>query len=94
MSLRRAPLVAQLVNHAVSKEYLQCRRLVRSLGWGMSPGEGNGCPLQYSCLENSTDRGAWHSTSWQGHKESDTTEQLALCSTTRKGIVLHLVVKL
>ena len=22
-------------------------------GWGRSPGEGNGCPLQYSCLENS-----------------------------------------
>ena len=25
----------------------------------MSPGEGNGYPLQYSCLENSMDRGAW-----------------------------------
>ena len=24
-----------------------------------SPGEGNGCPLQYSCMENSMDRGAW-----------------------------------
>ena len=24
-----------------------------------SPGEGNGNPLQYSCLENSMDRGAW-----------------------------------
>jgi len=29
------------------------------LGLGRSPGEGNGYPLQYSCLENSTDRGAW-----------------------------------
>ena len=28
-------------------------------GLGRSPGEGNGNPLQYSCLENSTDRGAW-----------------------------------
>ena len=28
-------------------------------GWGRSPGGGNGNPLQYSCLENSTDRGAW-----------------------------------
>ena len=28
-------------------------------GLGRSPGEGNGYPLQYSCLENSTDRGAW-----------------------------------
>ena len=27
-----------------------------------SPGEGNGNPLQYSCLENSMDRGAWWST--------------------------------
>ena len=26
-------------------------------GWGRSPGEGNGNPLQYSCLENSMDRG-------------------------------------
>ena len=27
-----------------------------------SPGEGNGCPLQYSCLENSMDRGVWWAT--------------------------------
>ena len=31
-------------------------------GWGRSPGEGNGNPLQYSCLENSMDRGAWWAT--------------------------------
>ena len=31
-------------------------------GWGSSPGEGNGNPLQYSCLENSTDGGAWWAT--------------------------------
>ena len=30
---------------------------------GRSPGEGNGNPLQYSCLENSMDRGAWYSPS-------------------------------
>ena len=29
---------------------------------GKSPGEGNGNPLQYSCLENSMDRGAWWAT--------------------------------
>ena len=29
------------------------------LGSGRSPEEGNGYPLQYSCLENSMDRGAW-----------------------------------
>ena len=28
-------------------------------GSGRSPGEGNGNPLQYSCLENSMDRGDW-----------------------------------
>ena len=28
-------------------------------GSGRPPGERNGCPLQYSCLENSVDRGAW-----------------------------------
>ena len=31
-------------------------------GSGRSPGEGNGNPLQYSCLENSMDRGAWQAT--------------------------------
>ena len=31
-------------------------------GLGRSPGEGNGYPLQYSCLENSKDRGAWKAT--------------------------------
>ena len=31
-------------------------------GWGRSPGVGNGNPLQYSCLENSMDRGAWQAT--------------------------------
>ena len=31
-------------------------------GLGRSPGEGNGNPLQYSCLENSMDRGAWLAT--------------------------------
>ena len=31
-------------------------------GSGRSPGEGNGNPLQYSCLENPMDRGAWRAT--------------------------------
>ena len=31
-------------------------------GWGRSPGEGNGNPLQYSCLENPMDRGIWGAT--------------------------------
>ena len=32
------------------------------LGWGRSPGGGHGNPLQYSCLENPMDRGAWWAT--------------------------------
>ena len=31
-------------------------------GWGRSSGEGNGKLLQYSCLENSMNRGAWQAT--------------------------------
>ena len=31
-------------------------------GWGRSPGEGRGYPLQYACLEKSMDRGAWRAT--------------------------------
>ena len=31
-------------------------------GSGRFSGEGNGSPLQYSCLENRTDRGAWRAT--------------------------------
>ena len=44
-------------------------------GSGRSPGEGNGNPLQHSCLENPMDRGAC--SPW-GCKELDTTEQLSL----------------
>ena len=43
-------------------------------GLGRSPGEGNGNPLQYSCLENSMDMGSLVDYSLWGHKESDTTE--------------------
>ena len=47
---------------------------------GRCLGEGNGYPLQYSCLENSMDRGAWRATVHVVAKktESDTTEQLTL----------------
>ena len=44
-------------------------------GSGRSLGEGNGNPVQYSCLENPMDRGAWRATysAWS-HEESGTTE--------------------
>ena len=48
-------------------------------------GEGNGNPLQDSCLENPMGGGAWWATSPRGHKESDATEQLHLCSDLGKG---------
>ena len=47
-------------------------------GSGRSPGEGNGNPLQYSCLDNSIDRGAWGCNSPWGCKEPDTAEWLTL----------------
>ena len=43
-------------------------------GLGRSPGLGNGNPLQYSCLENSMERGTWQATVHRGCKESDMTE--------------------
>ena len=41
---------------------------------GRSSPEGNGNPLQYSCLENTTDRGAWRAPVPGGRKQSDMTE--------------------
>ena len=38
------------------------RDVVSILGLGRSPGEGNGSPLQYSCLENHVNRGDWWAT--------------------------------
>ena len=65
-------LAAQTVKHLPTTRETQ----VRSLGWEHPPGEGNGNPLQYSCLENPMD---WRSlvgySSW-GCKELDTTEWL------------------
>ena len=46
------------------------------LGPGRSPGEGNGNPLQYSCLENPMDREAWWATVHGVAKELDMTQQL------------------
>ena len=52
-------------------------------GLGRSPGLGNGNPLQYSCQENSMDRGAWWATVHEV-AESDMTEQLSVHTHTHK----------
>ena len=41
---------------------MQETQKMRVQGSGRSPGEENGSPLQYSCLENPTDRGVWEAT--------------------------------
>ena len=43
-------------------------------GLGRSPAGGNGNPLQYSCWENSMDRGVWRATVHGVTKQLDTTE--------------------
>ena len=47
-------------------------------GSGRSPGEGHDNSLQYSCLENSRDRGAWWTTLHGVAKSHTMTEQLTL----------------
>ena len=42
-------------------------------GSGSSPAEGNGNPLQYSCLGNPMDRGSWRASVLEVAKESDVT---------------------
>ena len=43
-------------------------------GLGRSPGDGNGNPLQYACLENPMDRGAWWAAVYGVAQELDMTE--------------------
>ena len=50
-----ASLVAQMVKNLPAMQETQ----VRSLDQEDPPGEGNGCPLHYSCLEKSMDLEAW-----------------------------------
>ena len=50
----RASLVTQTVKNLLAMWETQ----IQSLFWGRSPEEGNGNPLQYSCLKKSMDRGA------------------------------------
>ena len=56
MKEQGAPLVAQMVKNLTARQEAQIRSLSRE---ERAPGEGYGNPLQYFCLENSMDRGAW-----------------------------------
>ena len=51
------------------------------LGSGRFPGEGNGKPLQYSCLENPMDRGAWWATVRRVAKSQTRLKQLRMLHT-------------
>ena len=57
-TMYRASLVIQMVKNLPA----YAGDLGSIPGSGRSPGEGNGNPLQYSCLENPMDRGAWWAT--------------------------------
>ena len=52
-------------------------------GLGRSPGEGNGNPLQYYCLENPTDRGTWWATVHRVAKSQTHLKQLSMHNTNK-----------
>ena len=60
-------------------------------GSGRSPEGGKSNPLQYSCLENSMDRGAWQANSPWNCKESDMTEQLTHTHTLYGNVFLKVI---
>ena len=55
----KSALVAQMVKNTPASQET----------WVISPGEGNDYPVQYSCLENSMDRGAWKAMVHGAYKE-------------------------
>ena len=71
--LEGTSLVTQEVNLPAMQEIQ-----VQYLGWEDPPAEGNGNPLQYSCLWNPMDRGSWQATVHGDGKKLDSTEQLTL----------------
>ena len=55
-------MVAQMVKKKLPAMW---ETQIRSLGREDSPGEENGCSLQYSCLDNPMDRGAWQGATYR-----------------------------
>ena len=62
LSTMKVPPLCSWASLVVKNPPANVGDLCSSLGWGDSPGERNGNPLQYSCLENPMDRGAWWAT--------------------------------
>ena len=60
-----------LSGSVVKNPPVKARDGVLTLGSERSPGERNGNPLQYSCLENSMERGSWQATVHGVSKQSD-----------------------
>ena len=85
MPCHEASLVAQMVKNPPAKA--GDTGLIP--GSGRFPGEGNGNPLQYSCLGNLMDRGAWGATVLGVTKELDMTWQ----PNNNNTVVLHLFFK-
>ena len=56
-------------------------------GLGKFPGGGHGNPLQYSCLENSMDRGAWQATI---HGTAKSCTQLSNCAHTQRKLLRYM----
>ena len=67
-SLGSGFMVVGFPDGSINKEriHLQCRKSGFDLCVGKIPGEGNGNPLQYSCLKNLMDRGAWQTATVHG----------------------------
>ena len=61
-SQRKPSLYWQTIWHGNKEFICNAGDLGSNPGFGRSSGEGNGNPLQYSCLENSMDRGVWQAT--------------------------------
>ena len=76
-----SPLVAQMVKNPPATQEMW----VRSLGWEDSPGGEHGCPLQYSCLENSGNRGTWRTSV---HRVTKNWSQLKRLSKLSKNLPL------
>ena len=62
-------------------------------GLGRSPEEGNGNPLQYSCLGNPMNRGTWRATVHGVTKESDTTKRLQHAAAAAKSLQSYLTLR-